>query len=114
MQRVATGLQHTFREPKHFANRPTLERASTPRNARGPGRDLGDVAGRAPLEVTEQRHEEARRRLDPILRRVAPDTEPRLDERTRQPRPHGALVVGAVPLPHVAAIVADVAGFPGA
>ena len=43
--------------------------------------------------------------------RIAANTHPRLDERTNQPRPDGALVIGAVALAHASDVMGCVAGF---
>ncbi len=100
-------------EAEQLGQRPGLKRAPA-RCVRliGIG-DLGDVTEPGMIQVLNKRREKTRTRLALRCFIAATHTQPGFDKRSDQPRPHRALVIGAVALADAALIVGGVAGLCG-
>src|SRR5712691_2424145 len=100
------------RKPQGFSHRPGLQRAPSWRVRRFAVRNLGDVTEARLVEMPKQRLQETDTGFAFGLGRVAPNTYPGLDERSEQPRPHRALMIGPVPLKHTPFVPRGIAGLP--
>ena len=73
--------------------------------------DFRNVAEAGFLKMREDWRQKLAARLAFGFVRIAANTHPRLDERTNQPRPDRALVIGAVALAHASSVMRCVARF---
>ena len=73
--------------------------------------DLRQMAGSCRIEMRQEGLEESRPRLVTYRWIAATDAHPGFDERSDQPGPDGALVVGAIARRDPAAVAAHVSGF---
>src|SRR5215813_12546388 len=97
------------KESEQFPNRPRLERTPARREGRLGVRDFGKMAEAQPIELADERPDEAIARLDSGRARVVTHANPGFDECAHQPRPDRALVVRVVARPGVAFIARRVA-----
>ena len=91
---------------------PGLEGAAARRERRLGVRDLRDVAQPGVAEMLQQWCEEPAAGLAAGVVGAAVHPQPGLHERAQEPRPDGALVIGAVALDHPPFVMRPVAGFP--
>src|SRR5687768_12786312 len=80
-------------EAQRLTERPSLERAAAWCVGRIPVSHLRQVTQSCRVEMLEQRVEELTPSLTAGCGRVAPRPHPGLDERSKQPGPHGPLVI---------------------
>src|SRR5690349_4651874 len=93
---MATKLAQRRRDPQRLADRPRLKWAPARRERRLGVRDLRDVSQSRLIETENQRVEKATARCSPRCGRVTVHPQPRIDERSEEPGPGGALVIGGV------------------
>src|SRR5215208_537361 len=101
--------EHAQVEPERLAHRPGLERTPAGRIRRIGVRDLGDVSHSTTRQMLDEWVKEAAPSLVPGVGSATVYSYPSLHERTEEPRPHGALVIGPVPRENASLVATDIA-----